>query len=222
MEELKVNVVERVERVEPVEQVERVERVEPVERVECVEPVERVECVERVKSVVELNINIEEEKDDVNIKEIKVQEMQSFLKLFEIFLTQYQSFGEKFSIKLTPEIQQYFLLLCKEFPELFSSFEETLKKIILDDKIDSKDIPDILVLVSMIYKIVKENKGVPTVDSYELIKTLIHLGFIVYIETNNVKNKEAVLDILRIIDASIDLIKLSPIIPKKGWLCFRC
>jgi len=153
------------------------------------------------------------------------EEMKSFLKLFEIFLTQDESIlgknVKKFSIKLTPEIQKYFLLLCKEFPEIFSLFEETLKKIILDDKIDSKDISDILVLVSKIYKIIKENKSVPTVEPYELIKTLIHLGFIIYIETNKIKNTESILGLLKIIDAAIELLKLTPIIPKKGWLCCK-
>ncbi len=167
------------------------------------------------------DIKVEEEKED-----IKVEDVKTFLKLFEIFLTQDQTILTekltKLSIKLTPEVQKYFLLLCKEYPELFGLFEESLKKIILDDRIDSKDIPDILVLVSKIYKIVKENKGLPIVDPYELIKTLIHLGFIIYIETNNIENKEAILDLLRIIDASINLIKLTPIIPKKGWLCFKC
>jgi hypothetical protein len=183
-----------------------------------------------VKEEEDKGMETEEDKTDVITEEkditVKVEEIKTFLKLFEIFLTQDESIlGEnvkKFSIKLTPEIQKYFLLLCKESPEIFGLFEETLKKIILDDKIDSKDIPDILVLVSKIYKMIKENKGIPTIDTYELIKTLIHLGFIVYIETNKIENKDAVLDLLRIIDASIDLIKLTPIIPKRGWLCFKC
>jgi hypothetical protein len=187
-----------------------------------------------VAIVEEINVHVEEEKEDIKIEEeLKVEEelkaeeeLKTFLQLFEIFLTQDQSIlaekFTKFDLKLTPEVQKYFLLLCKESPDLFGSFEETLKKIILDDRVNSKDISDILVLVSKVYRIIRENKGVPIIDSYELIKTLIQLGFIVYIETNKIENPQLLLDLLKIVESSIDLIKLTPIIPKKGWLCFKC
>jgi len=116
-------------------------------------------------------------------------------------------------------MKKYFLQLCRESPELFGLFEETLKKIILDDRINSKYISDILVLVSKKCKVVKENKVLPIVEPYKVINTLINLGFIIYMETNKIENKDA---ILGIIDRSIDLIKLTPIIPKKRWLCFKC
>jgi hypothetical protein len=194
-----------------------------VETVTVVEPAIKLEEEKE-------NIKIEEEKKDVIIEEkditVKTEEIKTFLKLFEIFLTQDESIlaekFTKFDVKLTPEIQKYFLLLCKESPDLFGSFEETLKKIILDDRINSKDISDILVLVSKVYRIIRENKGVPIVDSYELIKILIQLVFIVYIETNKIENSQLLLDLLKIVESSIDLIKLTPIIPKKGWLCFKC
>lgn len=189
-------------------------------------------------TVVEPAIKLEEEKENIKIEEekdviieekditVKTEEIKTFLKLFEIFLTQDESIlaekFTKFDVKLTPEIQKYFLLLCKESPDLFGLFEETLKKIMLDDRINSKDISDILVLVSKVYRIIRENKGVPIVDSYELIKILIQLVFIVYIETNKIENSQLLLDLLKIVESSIDLIKLTPIIQKKGWLCFKC
>jgi hypothetical protein len=142
--------------------------------------------------------------------------------LFETFLTQDQSNLAKFDLKLTPEIQKYFLLLCKESPDLFGTLEETLKKIISDNRINTKDIPDILVLVSKVYKIINENKGIPTADPYDLIKSLLHITLVVYIETNKIENPELLLELLKIVESSIDLIKLTPIISKKGWLCFKC
>lgn len=180
--------------------------------------------------VEEIKVNVEEEKEDIKEdakEDVKVEEeIKTFLKLFEIFLTQDQSnLAEKFTkfdIKLTPEVQKYFLLLCKESPDLFGSFEETLKKIILDDRINSKDISDILVLVSKVYRIIKENKGIPIVEPYELIKTLIKLGFVVYIETNKIENPQLLLDLLKIVESSIDLIKLTPIVPKKLGCFFKC
>jgi hypothetical protein len=168
----------------------------------------------------------EEQKEDVIIEEkdinVKPEEIKTFLQLFETFLTQDQSNLAKFDLKLTPEIQKYFLLLCKESPDLFGTLEETLKKIISDNRINTKDIPDILVLVSKVYKIINENKGIPTADPYDLIKSLLHITLVVYIETNKIENPELLLELLKIVESSIDLIKLTPIISKKGWLCFKC
>ena len=171
----------------------------------------------------------QEEEINVKVKEINLEEkkdefpIQTFIQLFELFLIQDKTKLTKLNLNITPEIQKYFLILCKESPELFGSLEETLKKIIVDNRIDTKDIPDIIVLVSKIYRIIIENKGIPKVDIYELIKTLLHISLDIYIETNKVKNPQLLFDVLRIIDSSIDLIKLTPIIPKKmNCFSFGC
>ena len=164
-------------------------------------------------------INVCEEMKEEMEEELE-EVMKTFVQLVENFLNK----QEKTNIKLTPEIQKYFLILCKESPDLFGDFEQTLKKIISDDRINTKDIPDILVLVSKVYKVINENKGIPMIEPYELIKILLHLTFVVYIETNRVNNSQLLLDLLQIIDSSIELIKLTPIknINTKFFNCFKC
>lgn len=186
---------------------------------------EKIEA-EILKPIVE-EINEEEKNDDGEREEEKGEEeegeVKTFIQLFELFLTQDQHNLLKFNIKLTHEEQQYFILLCKESPELFGTFEENLKKIISDDKINTKDIPDILLLVSKVYNIIKTNKGIPIIDPYKLIKSLLHVAFAVYIETNKIENSLLLLDLLNIIDSSIDLIKMTPIVKKNvGCGLFRC
>jgi len=150
---------------------------------------------------------IDEKKDEIITK--------TFLQLVESYLTQDSSNLEKINIKLTPDVQKYFLLLCKESPDLFGSFEEGLKKIIQDNKINTKDIPDIIVLVSKVYAIINSKKGIPNIDPYELIKTLLNLTLVIYIDTNKIQNPELLVELLKIVDSSIDLIKLTPLVPKK-------
>lgn len=184
---------------------------------------EKIEA-EILKPIVEENKK-EEKNDDGKKEEEKMDEdkVKTFVQLFELFLTQDQNNLLKFNIKLTPEVQQYFILLCKESPELFGTFEENLKKIISDDKINTKDIPDILLLVSKVYSIIKTNKGIPTIDPYELIKSLLHVALAVYIDTNKIENSLLLLDLLNIVDSSIDLIKMTPIVQKNvGCALFRC
>jgi hypothetical protein len=169
---------------------------------------------------------IPKEKDEKKLEENSVEYIKSFIQLFELFLSKEQSNLVKFNLKLTPEIQQYFLLLCKECPELFGTFEQSLKTIIVDDKINSKDIPDILLLVSKVYNILKSNKGIPNVEPYEIIKTLLHVAVIVYLEScksvNKNENSLLLLDLLNIVDSAIDLIKITPIVPKKFGCFFKC
>ena len=185
------------------------------------------EVVEEKIDINEISTNVEnrEEIKDVVKEELNKEVIKTFVQSIQFFLTQDTSNLEKMNINLTPEIQQYFLLLCKEMPDIFGSFELSLKNIILDNKINTKDIPDILVLVSKIYNTVNSNKSVSISDPYELIRMLLHIVFVVYLETNNVNNSEFLLEALKIVDSSIELIKLTPLVPKKNGCfnkLFRC
>jgi hypothetical protein len=180
------------------------------------------ETVSLIEDVKVEDVKVEDVKVDINVDDKKDEVFKTFLQLFEIFLAQDQTNLAKFDLKLTPEIQKYFLLLCKESPDLFGTVEETLKKIISDNRIDTKDIPDILVLVSKVYNTINGNKSVPIVDPYELIKTLLHITLVIYLETNKIENPQLLLELLKIVESSIDLIKLTPIVPKNVGCFFRC
>ena len=169
--------------------------------------------------------NLEEEitQDKKVIEDKNVIEevlVNTFLQLFESLLTQDQSKLTKINITLTPEIQEYFLLLCKETPELFGTLEETLKQIIVDNRIDAKDIPDILLLVSKAHNIMHMHKGFPMMDLYDVIEIFLHLAVVVYLEKNKVENSQLLLDLLKIVESSIVLIKIKPIKPKKVGCLF--
>jgi hypothetical protein len=170
---------------------------------------------------------VEETKTDITnavkdvVKEVILTEVIiditkiTFSQMLENFLNQNKDKLDSLSIKISPEMHKYFLLLCKEKGDFFTDIDSSLKKIILDDKIDTKDIPEIIVLVTKVYEIIKSDKAVPKVDPYELIKTLLNMVFTLYIETNKVQNKELAADLLKIIGVAIDLIKLKALKPPK-------
>ena len=144
---------------------------------------------------------------------------QLFIELVEKFLFQQP---ENMSIKLSPGIQKNILLICKELPEIFKSVESSLNNIISDNKINTKDIPEILVLVNKVYCEINNKKTLQViVEPYELLKKILHIGFVVYVEHNKIENSELLLSFLNIIDTSIDLIKLRPSKPVKVG-CFTC
>ena len=171
-----------------------------------------------------------EKKKEVEIKDVdvtidnKVDEMKdliedTFVKMVESKIND-EALG-KLNIILTPEIQKYFLLLCKESPEMFGDMELSLKKIIADNKIDTKDVPELLLLVNKVYSILNDKKAANIIDPYELIKGLLHLSFVVYTETNKIENTELIENMLKIIVVTIDLIKVKPLTNRK-FLCFSC
>jgi hypothetical protein len=159
-------------------------------------------------------------RDLIKKREEKEYNGLSFSKLIEMFLQAKDL--DYFSIKLTPELQQYLLILCKQNQDVFNNLGKSLKEIIVDNTINTKDIPEVLVLVDKIHRILKENpKGLPNIEPYEVIKIILHLVFVVYIETNKVENKQLIIDILKIIDMSINLMKLVPL-KKSGGCLFKC
>jgi hypothetical protein len=175
------------------------------------EPKEETSQVPEPKDVVKADVVKEVILTDAMIDITRI----TFSQMLENFLNQNKDKLENLSIKLTPEIQTYLLILFKEKSSLFDDIDSSLKKIILDDKIDLKDIPEIIVLVTKVYEIINTDKGIPKVDPYELIKNILNIVFTLYIETNKVQNKELATDLLNIIGVSIDLIKLKAIKPPK-------
>jgi hypothetical protein len=190
---------------------------EPIPIVEEPVPVveEPVPVVEELVPVVEEPVPVVGEKDilDPNTNEIIEQITQcTFHQIFEKTL-------EHESCKISPEIKQYILLLCKENTVFFSDVEDSLKKIIIDDKINTKDIPDIIMLVGKIYEIISSKNNTSKIDPYEVIKILLQNIFVTYFNINNINNSELEANILHIISVSIQLIKMQSFKPsKKGCL----
>ena len=117
---------------------------------------------------------------------------------------------KKININLSSESILFIEELLKIEPQLFEGIELSLQQIIKDNKINSNDIPDLLVLITQVYEIINKHKNnIKNVDYYELIKNILHIIFRVYIE-KHCNNDEALLIqcSLRIIDSSIELIKI--------------
>jgi hypothetical protein len=152
---------------------------------------------------VEETVKVEEPIKDVVMEIAK----SAFQQLFEELLSQDKQI-DKLNIQLSPDVKKYLLLLCKDKSDLLVSIEESLKKIVVDDKINTKDIPEIMILITKIYELIKTNKRNSNIDPYDLISTLLQLIFIAYFELNNINNPELEDTLLHIIDSAIQLIKL--------------
>lgn len=174
-----------------------------------------------------VNINVDTE---VIEKLILTDEIVDIVKLtlqqmFEKFLNQNKEELEKYNLNLNPEIQTYMLILCKENSTFFTEIENSFKLIILDNTINTKDIPEFLKIVIKIYEVIKNKKISSNVDPYEVIEIILHILFMLYIQTNKKYDAEtanqSVEQIVKIIKVAIELLKLQGIkIPANG--CFSC
>ena len=148
---------------------------------------------------------IENEKD-------KVFEIKSLLNLLILFTVR-DEMQDKYGVKLDPQIIDIISTIIKKHPAQFSSIEKSFKKIISDNKIDSSDVPELMELLSGIYKIINELD----LNNYELSPSeicgkIIKLIFNImitekFIEIDN--TQEMVKTFNALVDSSVMLIALS-------------
>ena len=148
---------------------------------------------------------IENEKD-------KVFEIKSLLNLLILFTVR-DEMQDKYGVKLDPHIIDIISTIIKKHPAHFSSIEKSFKKIISDNKIDSSDVPELMELLSGIYKIINELD----LNNYELSPSeicgkIIKLIFNImitekFIEIDN--TQEMVKTFNALVDSSVMLIALS-------------
>lgn len=146
------------------------------------------------------------------IESIKVEDvvvLTTLLDLLTKILNANEEF-EKLKIPITPQIKECLLVLMEEQPVFFEQFDISLKRIISDNKVDTKDIPEVITLVSKLYIVIKKTKiNSKKINLYELIKTILHILFILHMQHHNIENDELTNSIINILDASIDLLKLN-------------
>uniref|UniRef100_A0A6C0IX73 Uncharacterized protein n=1 Tax=viral metagenome TaxID=1070528 RepID=A0A6C0IX73_9ZZZZ len=141
---------------------------------------------------------------------------------------------KKMNLTLTPDIKSFIQKLLEKEPQLFATCETSLQKIISDNKINANDIPDLMVLITIIFNAIDsfDKKDLKNVDYYELVKNILHIIIELYVEkhcdNNNENNVLLVQCALRIVDSSIELIKLrgfakeTTMIKKIISMCKKC
>lgn len=153
--------------------------------------------------------NIIEHVEDISKNDISEVIKLSLIQLIENTLKNNDELN-KININLTSEIILFIQELLKTEPQLFEGIELSLQQIISDNKINSNDIPNLLVLITQVYDLVNKHKNnIKNVDYYDLVKNILHIVFKVYIEKHC--NDDELLLVqcsLRIVDSSIELIKL--------------
>jgi hypothetical protein len=184
--------------------------------------------IEKREEVIEETI-IEEIKELVEpvIEEVvnKNLDIKSLLNLL-IIISVRQDMQEKYG--LSQELVKILQLIIQTNSVFFFKIEESFKKILEDNKIDSDDVPELMSLFSTVYELLFSLKlKTSTIDISNICGDLIKLTFNIMLTENIIifesSGSEETLKIFNaLVDSSISLIKLSKTVKFSKRCCIIC
>ena len=134
---------------------------------------------------------------------------------------------KQMSITLTPEVTSVIKNVIALAPNTLTDVEKAAIEIVKDGKIDSNDIPQLIVVIRSIYQFVYSLKGMK-LDAKkrahitgELLKYLIHLLVLerkIKIDGDPAKILEFYTQVNALIDSCVELLSYSKILKTKGCL----
>jgi len=133
----------------------------------------------------------------------------------------------KYNLQIDESVKQVLLAVMKAHPNFFSEIELILVNIAQDNKIDSADIPNIIVLIQKLYILMVDLKSIKLTTAVcsetcgSIIKIIIH----VLVEEGRVKitsdNKVLFLaNVDKLVNACVDLLKFTKQLKPKSCLHF--
>lgn len=204
------NVEKREEVIEEIEEIVETISKEIIKTVEIITEDAREKVIEATETVIEQVVN-------------KTLEIKSLLNLL-IIISVRQDMQEKYG--LTPELVKILQLIIQTNSAFFFKIEESFKKILEDNKIDSDDVPELMSLFSAIYELLFSLKlKTTTIDISNICGELIKLTFNIMLAENIIifesSGSEETLKIFNaLVDSSISLIKLSKTMKFSNKCCF--
>ena len=149
---------------------------------------------------------------------------QALIDLIKVVIIN-EDIKNKISIKLTSEIINLINNIMSLSPGSLSDIEKSIKDVIKDGKIDTNDIPNFIVLIQLVYRIIYSIKNTKFDNKKTADATSIVLKFIIHLLVLERKieiPQEKQIDFLSSIDMLIDncceLLSLSKLIKTKGCM----
>lgn len=152
--------------------------------------------------------------ETVELEEVNLETKEKLVNLTSLLADLLIDKSKLEKIKIDLNLDGKFVELLKSinllFPNLFTEMDESLKDIVSDKVIDSKDVPKLIVLIKNVYKKFNDSKefkkinNISVGDSINFIKNLLLL--LIELEYIKVDDKDSV---VLIIDLCIDLLTTS-------------
>lgn len=181
---------------------------------------------EVVKDVIEAAVNDSAmKKDEALVINENTKILLGILKMIISENVEVSNIMNKIGIKLGSNEKEILMKILEHSPETFEKIEISMKKIVLDNKIDSKDVPEILFCIQELYQMIYKFKTIKldTKKRCELCATIIKFVIHILVEERIIKiDEEKKVEFLSstdiLVDSAITLIGLSKIIKPAGCL----
>lgn len=86
------------------------------------------------------------------------------------------------SIDIPDKFQAYIIQMLKNHAEIFNDIQQSLDKIVSDNKIDAKDTPELLAIIGKLYELLYKSKFITNkADYYEIISHLLYVSSAIYL-----------------------------------------
>jgi len=199
--------------------VEKREKVIEEIKEEIKETVETV--VEEAKEVIEPIIDVVEQ---VVSKTLEIKSLLNLLIIISVRPDMQEKYG------LNQELVKILQLIIQTNSTFFFKIEESFKRILDDNKIDSNDVPELMSLFSSVYELLFSLKlKTNTIEMSNICGELIKLAFnimltegLIIFETPS-GNEETLKIFNALVDSSTSLIKLSKTVKYNNkWCCWIC
>lgn len=188
--------------------------------------------VEPQEVIIKENTNDIKELENLTAKSeenILLENKKSLLVLLKTMLIEDQELSgsvlNKINIKLNEKDKEILSTILEHSPKVFDNIEEAMKRIIVDNKVDSKDIPDLLFCIQELYQLIYMFKSskMDTKKRCEICATIVKMSIHILVEERIIKvdDDKKVMFLYNIdclVDSAINLIGLSKVIKPSGCL----
>jgi len=176
---------------------------------------------EEIKTIVEEKTAeiIEQVAEQVINKMIEIKSLLNLLIIISVREDMQKKYG------LTPELVKILQSIIQQNSSFFIKIEESFKKIVEDNKIDSQDVPELMNLFSNVYELIFSLKlKISTLEMSNICGELIKLTFNIMLDENLIIFDSLSKELTRttfnaLVDSSISLIKLSKTVKITNKCC---
>jgi hypothetical protein len=163
--------------------------------------------------------------DSSNI-EIGILTERTFIDLLKIAISNEGDIGNNISIKLTPSMLELINNIITISPGSLSDIEKSVQNIVKDGKIETNDVPGLIVIIQSLYRLIYSFKNTKLNGKLRAEATSTTLKFIIHllvlerkIVIENEKQSEFLKTIGILIDNCVELLILQNTIKQKN--CFK-
>lgn len=186
---------------------------------------EMEEVIEDIMKEVKVIVSTVEEKTEEIVEQVvnKVIEIKSLLNLI-IIIAARPDMQEKYG--LTQELTKILQSIVQSNASFFFEIEESFKRIVKDNKIDSQDVPELMSIFSSVYELIFSLKfKISAIETSNICGELIKLAFNVMLLEDLLifDEKELTRKMFNaLVDSSISLMKLSKTVKVGDKCCIVC